>query len=184
MYEFDLGWYWAELFHSEGNHLNCREKCCSCKCDKGFLCPLDPWIHLFITSCPYFLFLELPPLFPNHTTLHISTTVCAFCLLSSSSLLLTPSLPSQPLALCLTSLCIPFSFPSPFLSWSNSMCTIGCRGNMRPHERVDEQKTQRPLSTEREEKSDFIFRQGGLLCVERWGGGGGGWRGGGGVVDR
>lgn len=53
------------------------------------------------------------------------------------------------------------------------MCTSGCRGNQRrPNVRVDEQKTQRPSSTEREKekKSDFIFRRG-VCCVwkmRRW----------------
>lgn len=44
-----------------------------------------------------------------------------------------------------------FSISIFFLSWSNCMYTPGCRGNQRrPHERVDEQKTQRPSYTERE----------------------------------
>lgn len=40
------------------------------------------------------------------------------------------------------------------------MCTPGCRGNRRrPHKRVDEQKTQRPSSTEkkREKENQISF---------------------------
>lgn len=52
------------------------------------------------------------------------------------------------------------------------MCTPGCRGNRRrPHKRVDEQKTQRPSSTEkkREKENQISFLGEGFgwcVCVE------------------
>lgn len=85
---------------------------------------------------------------------------------SSSFFILSSSFSPDSIS-SLSSLRIPSSLPSRFLSRSNSvhLCvhTPGCCGNGgRPHKRVDEQKTRRPSSTEmergrrREAKSNFI----------------------------
>lgn len=85
-------------------------------------------------------------LFPPFFSLSLSFISFTFSLFLP--LFLTPSHPTQPLSASLRRF---FFFPTLDLySWSNSMYTPGCRGNRRrPHERVDEQKTQRPSSTER-----------------------------------
>lgn len=132
------------------------------------------WLVLSAIRC-LFIFINFavvhPVLLSSLNPLHSSS----FFILSSS---FSPDSISS-----LSSLRIPSSLPSRFLSRSNSvhLCvhTPGCCGNGgRPHKRVDEQKTRRPSSTEmergrrREAKSNFIcmyifFRRGGLVCVRK-----------------
>lgn len=66
------------------------------------------------------------------------------------------------------------SASSQFLSWSNSMCTPGCRGNGgRPHKLAGEQKRPRDPLPQRDRKSNFIFlffQRGegrGTACMQR-----------------
>lgn len=113
-----------------------------------------------------------PVLLSTLNPLHISSFSALF--FTHSSLFSPDSISS------LSSLRIPSSLPSRFLSRSNSvhLCvhTPGCCSNdWRPHKRVDEQKTCRPPSTEmergrrRDGKSNFIcisiFLGEGLVCV-------------------
>lgn len=117
-----------------------------------------------------------PALLSSLNPFHILTFSALFFILPS---LLSPDSISS-----LSSLRIPSSLLSLFLSWSNSvhLCvhTPGCRGNGgRPHKRVDEQKTRRPSSTEmereggRERKIKFhmyisiFLGEGGLACVRK-----------------
>ena len=84
------------------------------------------------------------------------------------------------------------STSSQFLSWSNSMCTPGCRGNCgRPRKLVGEQKTQKPSFRRGMENQIYLFfpfffsffRKGrrGMDCtqrgenIKRWCREGGGW---------
>lgn len=110
----------------------------------------------FIASQFSPLLLNISFIFPQHVFFLFffsSIFICFFILFPPP---LTPSL----ISLSLSHL----SASSQFLSWSNSMCTPGCRGNCgRMHKRVGEQKTQRPSwrdggrKAEMDRKSNFIF---------------------------
>lgn len=125
------------------------------------------------TKMMSFIASQFSPLLLNISFIFPQVNMCFFLFSFLLSLYVIYLFP-PPLALSLISLSLShLSASSQFLSWSNSMCILGCRGNCgRPHKRVGEQKTQRPSSTEewREkgrdgEKIKFHFSLGGVWRI-------------------